>query len=250
MPREAEVAARRRRWRTAAARRWRPRPRRRAAPASMRSGASACTQAEAGGQVVGDDARRHAPAVAGDEVDLVGLEDEVADRQHQAVVADQDARALRARGRASRSSGHPRRRRPAGRRPRRWRAPAPPCAPRGGRGSRAPASPCRRAARQRPGAAAHSATAAARSARPAAPAATVARAVRTGGRPSDRAGFMRPPRCTRSMSRLHEACARQGYFPDARPSAPAERRLAAPVADHQQAAEHAAEVGEVGHAAS
>src|SRR6185369_8082366 len=51
-------------------------------------------ETEAGSLVVGDDAGGNAATVAGDELDLVGLEDEVADRQDDAVVADQDARAL------------------------------------------------------------------------------------------------------------------------------------------------------------
>jgi hypothetical protein len=42
-------------------------------------------QAEAGGQVVGHHAGRDAALVVGDQLHLVGLEDQVADRQHQAV---------------------------------------------------------------------------------------------------------------------------------------------------------------------
>ena len=45
---------------------------------------------------------------------------------------------------------------------------------------------------------------------------------------------------------LQAACARPADFPDARPSAPSERRLSAPVAQGEQAAEHAAQVSEVG----
>ena len=51
-------------------------------------------QAETGGQVVGDHARRHAAITVHHQVDAFGFEYQVADRQHQAIDVDHDARAL------------------------------------------------------------------------------------------------------------------------------------------------------------
>ena len=50
-------------------------------------------QPEAGGEIVGDHARRHAAVALEQEIDVVGLEHEIADRQDQAVAVDDDARA-------------------------------------------------------------------------------------------------------------------------------------------------------------
>ena len=157
-------------------------------------------QAEAGGEVVGDHAGRDAAAVAGDEIDLVGFEDQVADRQHQAVVADQDARALALACRASRSSARPR--------------PRPTSTPTTAALARASASLCAssRASVARTlrsavvggrlggaGAGRRRASPARRAGGPAAPApARTARRPRAAKDRDDGAGFMRPPRAVRA----------------------------------------------------
>ena len=120
---DAHARRRRRRWRSSAARR----P---TAPAELPSGdrrRRAAAPAPAPGRSRWPRRRPpRAPArvavVVGDQIDLFGFEDQVADGQHQAVVADRRRPSPGARGRAWRSSGRPRPPAPAGRPPRRWRA--------------------------------------------------------------------------------------------------------------------------------